>query len=118
MDELKNPITEEDTEDTVVVITDEDGNKYNYVEEMVFPVGEDKYAILVSMDADGCGCGCEEHEEHHHEDGEECGCEEVDVILAKVIKDENGEVIYVEPSDEEFEQAQEAYEKWMDQMED
>lgn len=115
MDELKNnSVIEDDSEGTVVVITDEDGNEYNYVEEMVFPVGEDEYAILVSIDGDECGCGCEE--EHIHD--EECDCEEeVDVILAKIVKDENGEVEYIEPTDEEFEMAQKAYEELMDKLE-
>lgn len=102
MEELKNnSVVEEDTEGTVVVITDEEGNEYNYVEEMVFDAGSDKYAILVSIDGD-----------------EECGCEEeVDVILAKIVKDENGEVEYIEPTDEEFEIAQQAYEELMDKLE-
>ena len=115
MDELKNnSVVEDDSEGTVVVITDEDGNEYNYVEEMVFPAGEDEYAILVSIDGDECGCGCEE--EHIHD--EECDCdEEVDVILAKVVKDEDGEVEYIEPTDEEFEMAQKAYEELMDKLE-
>ena len=53
MEELKNnSVVEEDTEGTVVVITDEEGNEYNYVEEMVFDAGSDKYAILVSIDGD------------------------------------------------------------------
>lgn len=117
MDELKNnSVVEDDNDDTVVVITDEEGNEYNYVEEMVFPAGEDQYAILVSIDGEGCCCEDHDHEEHVHDD-EECGCEEVDVILAKVVKDENGEVVYIEPTDEEFEIAQAAYEKWMDKIE-
>ena len=53
MEELKNnSVVEEDTEGTVVVITDEEGNEYNYVEEMVFDAGSDKYAILVSIDGE------------------------------------------------------------------
>ena len=111
MEELKNnSVVEEDTEGTVVVITDEEGNEYNYVEEMVFDAVSDKYAILVSIDGDE-ECECHEHDE-------ECGCEEeVDVILAKIVKDENGEVEYIEPTDEEFEIAQQAYEELMDKLE-
>lgn len=111
MEELKNnSVVEEDTEGTVVVITDEEGNEYNYVEEMVFDAGRDKDAILVSIDGDE-ECECHEHDE-------ECGCEEeVDVILAKIVKDENGEVEYIEPTDEEFEIAQQAYEELMDKLE-
>lgn len=114
MEELKNNSVEVDNEGTVVVITDEEGNEYNYVEEMVFPAGDDQYAILVSIDGDDCECS-----EHHHEHDEECGCEdeEVDVILAKIVKDENGEVEYIEPTDEEFEIAQQAYEELMDKLE-
>ena len=89
---------------------DEEGNEYNYVEEMVFDAGSDKYAILVSIDGDE-ECECHEHDE-------QCGCEEeVDVILAKIVKDENGEVEYIEPTDEEFEIAQQAYEELMDKLE-
>ena len=63
MEELKNnSVVEEDTEGTVVVITDEEGNEYNYVEEMVFDAGSDKYAILVSIDGDE-ECECHEHDE-------------------------------------------------------
>ena len=119
MEELKNnSVVEEDTEGTVVVITDEEGNEYNYVEEMVFDAGSDKYAILVSIDGDE-ECECHEHDEECecHEHDEECGCEEVDVILAKIVKDENGEVEYIEPTDEEFEIAQQAYEELMDKLE-
>lgn len=116
MEELKNNSVVDDNEGTVVVITDEEGNEYNYIEEMVFPAGDDKYAILVSIDGDA-ECGCEDHDhDHDHEDG--CCCEEeVDVILAKIVKDENGEVEYIEPTDEEFEIAQQAYEKLMDELE-
>lgn len=113
MDELRdNSVVEDDDEGTIVTITDEEGNEYNYVEEMVFPAGGNEYAILVSLDGHECGCGCEH--EHDHEDDEE---EEVDVILAKVVKDENGEVEYVYPSDEEFDIAQKAYDEIMDKLE-
>lgn len=77
---------------------------------MVFDAGSDKYAILVSIDGDE-ECECHEHDEEY-------GCEEeVDVILAKIVKDENGEVEYIEPTDEEFEIAQQAYEELMDKLE-
>lgn len=119
MDELRDNSVVDDSDDTIVVITDDEGNEYNYAQEMEFSAGDDKFAILVSIDGDSCGCGCDEHEhEHAHEDGEECGCEEVEVILAKIVKDENGEVEYVEPTEEEFARAQQAYDALMDQMEE
>lgn len=111
MEELRNnSVVEEDTEGDLVVMTDEEGNEYNYVEDTVFAVGSDKYAILISIDGDE-ECNCHEHDE-------ECGCEEeVYVFLAKIVKDENGEVEYIVPTDEEFEIAQQAYEELMDELE-
>ena len=115
MDELKNnSVIEDNNEDAIIEIQGEDGNKYYFVEELVFPVGEDKYVSLVSIDGDECDCCCEE--EHIHD--EECDCDEEDkVILAKIVKDENGEVEYINPTDEEFEIAQKAYEELMNELE-
>ena len=117
MDELRDNTVADDDEGTIVVITDDEGNEYNYAQELEFPAGDDTFAILVSIDGDSCGCEGHDHE-HVHEDGEECGCEEVEVILAKVIKDEDGNVEYVEPTEEEFERAQKAYNDMMDKMEE
>ena len=88
----------------VVVITDEEGNEFYYVEEEVFAVGEDKYAILVPLQT------CE-HEEC------DCEAEEDEAIIAKIVIDENGEEVYCDPSEEEFEKAQEAYEKLWEEQE-
>jgi len=84
----------------VVVMTDEDGNEYYYEEEMIIPVGEDE-------------------EEHDHECGCGCGCEEgdEDVIIAKIVVDENGEEEYIEPTDEEFELVQKAYDALLEEEE-
>ena len=54
-------------DDIVVVMTDEAGNEYYYREEMIIPVEDEKYALLVGIhDEDeehahtcGCGCGCD-----------------------------------------------------------
>jgi len=96
----------------VVVMTDEDGNEYYYEEEMIIPVGEDKYALLV-------GIHTEDEEEHDHECGCGCGCEEgdEDVIIAKIVVDENGEEEYIEPTDEEFELVQKAYDALLEEEE-
>ncbi len=91
----------------VVVMTDDQGNEYYYEEEMIIPVGDQKYALLVGLHNDehehGCGCGCE--------DGDE------DVLIAKIVVDENGEEEYVEPTDEEFEAVQKAYNALVDEAE-
>lgn len=98
-------------EDGIVVeMTDEQGNKYYYEEETIIPVADEKFAILVGIhnDEEGghtctCGCGCE--------DGDE------DVLVAKIVLDENGEEEYVEPTDEEFARFQQAYEALVEESE-
>ena len=99
-------------DDYLIEMTDEDGNVYYYVEEMIIPVGEENFALLVEVkdehehgaDCD-CECGCE------------CGCEDDDVIIAKIILNADGQEEYVEPTDEEFEKVQAAYEKLLDEEE-
>ena len=96
-------------EDVVVVMTDEDGHEYDYREEMIIPVDEERYALLVGIHGEdeehaaGCGCGCE--------DGDE------DVIIAKIVVNDEGEEEYIEPSDEEFEAVQKAYDALVDEAE-
>ena len=89
----------------VVVMTDDQGNEYYYEEEMIIPVGDQKYALLVGLhnDEHEHGCGCE--------DGDE------DVLIAKIVVDENGEEEYIEPTDEEFLAVQEAYNALVDEAE-
>ena len=101
---------DEDFDDVVVEMTDEEGNSYFYTEQMIIPVGDDDFALLVEIgDHDHECCGGHDHE---HEDCEcGCGCEDGDVIIAKIVQDENGEDIYVEPTDEEFEAVQKAYDE-------
>ena len=97
-------------EDILVEMTDDEGNVYYYSEEMIIPVGEERFAILVEVHE-----GDEEHEHHCHcgECGDECDCEEGDVIIAKIVLNEDGEEEYIEPTDEEFEAVQAAYENLM-----
>ena len=104
-------------EDIIVEMTDDEGNVYYYSEEMIIPVGEDRFAILVGIhddeDEDGehhCHCG------HCHD--EDCDCEDEDVIIAKVILNEDGEEEYIEPTDEEFEAVQAAYEELMNEADE
>ena len=106
-DKEKQDMDEE--EEKVVVVTDEEGNEFYYQEEMIIPVGEDKFALLI---------GIHDDEEEEHEHGCDCGCEdEDDVIVAKIVLDENGEEEYVEPTDEEYEAVQKAYDAIMDEEE-
>lgn len=106
----KDQLDEFDDE-PVVVMTDEEGNEYYYREEMIIPVGEKRYAILVPLTIDeDCECG-----------DDECGCgdaEETDVFIARIDVDEEGEEIYVDPTDEEFEQVSKAYEELIEDDEE
>ena len=96
---------QDDMEELVVVMTDEEGNEYYYREDMIVPVGDKRFAILVPLDAE---CEC---------DDEECECEaeETDVFIARIDTDENGEDVYVDPTDEEFEAVRQAYEELVDE---
>lgn len=108
---------EEDFDDVVVEMTDEDGNSYFYSEQMIIPVGDDDFALLVEIkDHDHEHC---DHEHEHEGCGCGCDCEEGDVIIAKIVTDpETGEDVYVEPTDEEFEAVQKAYEEMISDDED
>ena len=89
----------------IVEMTDEEGNVYLYEEEMIIPVDDKKFALLVAIPS-------EEEEGHHHEHDCDCGCGEDDVIIAKIVENEDGEEEYVEPTDEEFEIVRQAYEEF------
>lgn len=92
-------------EDIVIQMIDEDGNKFYYLEELIIPVDGENFALLVEI------------KDHEHEAGCDCGCEDDDVIIAKIVVNENGQEEYIEPTDEEFEKVQEAYEKYLDEEE-
>ena len=87
---------EEVEEVDVVVRTDEQGNESYFMEEMVIPYEGKNFAVLVSIDDDCCEdeeCDCHDHE---HEEEDYC-------IIARIDFDENGEAVYVGPTDEEYE---------------
>ena len=69
---------------------------------------EDEDVIIEMMEeeehAHSCGCGCGEHDE--------------DVLIAKIVMGESGEEEYIEPTDEEFDAVQRAYDALMDEEED
>lgn len=102
------PVEEEflDDEEIVIEFADEEGNVFYYVQEMIIPVNGEDYALLVEVHEEG--------DEHHCHD-ENCDCEddEGDVRIAKIVINEDGEEEYIEPTDEEFEAVQEAYERLM-----
>ena len=110
MSDKEKEILDEDA-DVIVEMTDEEGNSYYYREEMIIPVGDDKFALLIGIHE-------EEEEEHAHSCGCGCGEHDEDVLIAKVVMGEDGEEEYVEPTDEEFDAVQRAYDALMDEEED
>lgn len=101
-------VMEEETIETFE-FTDEEGQDHCFVVESRFKVGKDDYVALLEVDP---SIFAEEEEEcdcdHDHDEGEED--EEPNIILAKIVTDENGEIDIQVPSDEEFEKARIAYE--------
>lgn len=89
-------------DDFLIEMTDEDGNVFYYVEEMIIPVDGENFALLVEVTDD------------EHDD--DCDCED-DVIIAKIVTGEDGQDEYVEPTDEEFAKVQAAYERLLDEEE-
>ena len=64
MTEKDNEIMEDD--ELIVVMTDEEGNEYYYREELIIPVGDQRFALLVEIQEEDCEEGCG--------DGCDCGC--------------------------------------------
>ena len=101
VEEMNDLIPDIDEDENIVVeMTDVDGNVYLYEEEMIIPIDDKKFALLVALPY-------EDDETHHH--GCDCGCEEDDVIIAKIVTNEDGEEEYIEPTEEEFEIVKQAY---------
>ena len=100
---------EELQEELQVCLTDEEGNEYLFWEEMIIPVGDVNYALLLEAHDD-------EHESGHCDCG--CGCEEEEVIIAKVVKGADGEDEYdTNLTDEEYEAVQKAYDALFEESE-
>lgn len=99
-----------DEEVNVIEMTDEEGNVYLYEEEMIIPIDDEKFALLVGIPYED-----EEGNTPAHAHGCDCGCEEEDVIIAKIVTNEEGEEEYVEPTDEEFEIVRQAYNEFFNE---
>lgn len=87
-------MAEEKMEAVPVIITGPDGQEREYVEEKVIPFSGEKFAVLVALP--------------DYADQVEDG---LDIILTKMVTNENGEVEYIPPTDKEFEAVAEIYEK-------
>ena len=82
MDDKELEMLEDDEQ--IVVMSDDEGNEFYYREEMVIPLGDKNFALLVAIDE----CGCEDEECECHEEGDE-----PDVYIARIDFDEDGEAI-------------------------
>lgn len=85
----------------VVVLTDEDGNELFYEEDMIINYEGKEFAILVSLPPEECEPGCKCHEEPH--------------ITIVRLEEEDGEEVYVVPTDEEFDAVSALYEEGMEE---
>ena len=94
----------DDFEGVRVSFETEEGSTVDYVQEMIIPVDGQDFALLLGIDD-------ESEDGIRYIDGEE------DVIITKIVKGEDGEDIYVEPTDEEFAKVEAAYNKIMDEYE-
>jgi len=83
-------LDEMDDEDVLVVLTNEDGEETYYREETIISVGDDRFAVLVRLTLDSEG------------NATNVPSEEDEAVIAKIIV-EDGEDVYVDPSEEEFE---------------
>ena len=91
-------------EDVIVVMTNEDGDESYYREEMIIPLGEERFAVLIALTATS------EDELEEAEEGDEA-------TIAKIVADEDGEDIYTDPTDEEFDAVRRAYESMEEEEE-
>lgn len=94
-----------DEEDMPIIeMEDENGNKAYYGVDMVIPMEKNNFAILVGIILD--------------EKGEFKDVDEENLVISRIEFDENGEEVYVAPTDEEFEAAREAYEKMVEEWDE
>ena len=89
---------EEIMDEENIVFQDDAGNSLYYQQEMIIPVDGVDFALLVGLNVEN----------------DESFDEEENVIIAKIVKDENGEDEYEDPTDEEFEKVQAVYNELCD----
>lgn len=76
----------------IVAVTDPDGKTRDYVEDVRIPFAGNEYAVLVSIPEDMADEG------------------EPEIILAKIVTGDDGEVEYIPPSDDEYDAVASLYE--------
>ncbi len=101
MAKKEDTLLQTEDQEAVVVITDEQGNESYYLEEMVIPMDNKNFALLTQIPED---------DDTDPDDAED------NVIIARMDFDDNGDPVYLDPTDEEFEAVRKAYEEIMDEM--
>ena len=84
-------MTDKKEDPIIITITGPDGDERDYVQDTVIPFAGKEFAVLVSIP--------------EKEDSEE----EPDIILARIDRDENGEAVYLPPTDEEYDAVADIY---------
>lgn len=90
-------------EDQIIEMIDDAGNKSYYVVDMIIPMEKNNFAVLVGVNV--------------NDKGEFTDVDEENMVISRV-DFEDGEEVYVAPTDEEFEAVRDAYEKMMDEWDD
>lgn len=93
----------EELEEQVIEMEDEQGNKSYYVVDMIIPMEKNNFAILVGAELDDKGNVKDVDEEN--------------MVISR-IDFEDGEEVYVAPTDEEFEAVRDVYEKILDEWDE
>lgn len=92
-------------QEALVVVTDDKGNKTYYAEEMVIPIDNKSFALLLSVNL-----WMKRKQKALEEDDA--------VMIARIEFDTDGEPVYVDPTDEEFEAVKKAYEEITQEMDE
>lgn len=99
-EELDN-MSEEMEEVEVITMTAEDGTESYYIAEGDIEVDGKLFVILTPVHMD----------DHHEGCGDECDCcSEGESFVARIDDDENGEPVFVSPTEEEFDAVLKAWE--------
>ena len=103
----KNFVDEQEFDDEempIIEMVDDNGNKAFYGVDMVIPMEKNNFAILIGIVLD--------------EKGEFKDVDEENLVISRIEFDENGEEVYVAPTDEEFEAVRDAYEKMVEEWDE
>ncbi|MCQ2373687.1 MAG: DUF1292 domain-containing protein [Phascolarctobacterium sp.] len=93
----------EEYEEQIIEMVDDQGNKSYYLVDMIIPMEKNNFAVLVGVELDDKGNMKDVDEEN--------------MVISRV-EFEDGEEVYVAPTDEEFEAVRDAYEKMMEEWDE